>query len=156
MRGTVSVIFVICWSLWPAVNSYAQNILIKPFEQHNILLEKDNLLKMRPLEPEKESIRHMQIGIEPDIILIKIKKKLNVTVDREVFNKLYNKPKIDEEKMLREQWKKAFGIDVWYPYYKAKSVERWVKKKLSIKIFKLKGEPQFARNQILYTFKVKF
>lgn len=156
MRRTVSVIFVIWWSLCPVVNSYAQNILIKPFEQHDILLEKDNLLKMHPLEPEKESIKHIQIGIEPDVILIKIKKKRNTTVDREVFNKLYNKPKIDEEKMLREQWKKAFGIDVWYPYYKAKNVEKWIKKRLSIKIFKLKGEPQFARNQILYTFKAEF
>jgi hypothetical protein len=138
------------------VNPYAQDILIKPYEQPNLLLEKDNLFQIHSLEPENKLIKQIQMGIESDDILLEIKKMHNTTVDPEVFNKLYNKPKVDEKKMIREEWKKVFGIDVWYPYYKAKDVERWVKKRLSVKVFKFKGEPQFEKNQILYTFKANF
>lgn len=80
----------------------------------------------------------------------------SVPINHEIFNALYNKPMVDEKKRLREEWKKAFGIDVWYPYYEFKKVEKWVKKRFSVKIFRLKGEPEFARNQILYTLKTKF
>lgn len=156
MRRAVSVIFVIWWSLCLVVNPYAQDILIKPYEQPNLLLEKDNLFQIHSLEPENRLIKQIQMGIEPDDILLEIKKMHNITVDPEVFNRLYNKPKVDEKKMIREAWKKVFGIDVWYPYYKAKDVERWVKKRLTVKVFKFKGEPQFERNQILYTFKANF
>jgi len=156
MRRSVIVIFVIWWSLCPVANLYAQNILINPYEQHNLLLEKNNLFQLHSLEPENKPIKQIQMGIESDDILLEIKKMHNTSVDREVFNKLYNKPKVGEEKILREEWKKVFGIDVWYPYYKAKDVERWVKKRLSVKVFKLKGEPKFERNQALYTFKAKF
>lgn len=156
MRRIVSVTLVICQLLWPVVTPLAQDILINPYKPHNILLKKDNLFQIHLLEPENKTIKQIQIGIEPDDILLEIKKGHNTTVDCEVFNKFYNKPKVDEKKMLREEWKKAFGIDVWYPYYKAKDVEKWVKKRLGVKVFKFKGEPQFERNEVLYTFKAKF
>jgi len=67
--------------------------------------------------------------------------------------------KIDEEeekKILREKWKELLGIDIFYPYFKAKEVEHWIRNKASIKIFGMKGRPKFDRNQIIYTFKVTF
>ena len=67
--------------------------------------------------------------------------------------------KIDEEeekKILREKWKQFLGIDIFYPYFKAKEVEKWIRDKASIKIFGMKGRPKFDRNQIIYTFKATF
>ena len=84
-----------------------------------------------------------------------IKKLHNTAVNRKVFNMLYNKAKVDEKRMLREAWKRTFGIDVWYPYYKAKEIEDWVKERFSVKIFGLKGKPKFERDHILYIFKKK-
>jgi len=80
----------------------------------------------------------------------------NAKVNRKAFYALYNKPRLDEKKRLRESWKKAFGLDVWYPYYKTKAVEDWVKEKLSVRVFRIKGKPQFENKQILYVFKLGF
>ncbi|MFA5100006.1 MAG: hypothetical protein WC547_03885, partial [Candidatus Omnitrophota bacterium] len=77
-------------------------------------------------------------------------------IDRAVFNSLCTFPVRDEQQMVREAWKNAFGFDVWYPYYRAKDVERWVKKKASVKIFRMKGEPIIERGRFMYAFKTKF
>ena len=61
-----------------------------------------------------------------------------------------------EKKMLRKRWKKMLGIDVFYPYFKAKEVEKWVKDKASIKVFKIKGRPELKEDYIKYIFKIKF
>ncbi len=63
---------------------------------------------------------------------------------------------IDEKKILRKKWKDMLGVDIFYPYFKAKEVEDWIKEKARIDFFKLKGEPEFRRNQIQYIFKLKF
>lgn len=62
----------------------------------------------------------------------------------------------EERKILRRKWKEWLGIDIFYPYFKAKEVEKWVRKKASIKIFKLRGRPKFSNDQIQYIFRVKF
>jgi hypothetical protein len=62
----------------------------------------------------------------------------------------------EERKLLREDWEKLLGMDVFYPYYKAKEVEDWVSDKASVKIFKMKGSPTFKNNQFQYTFNLKF
>jgi hypothetical protein len=77
-------------------------------------------------------------------------------IDRRVFNSLCQPPVFDEQKVVRQAWKDAFGFDVWYPYYKAKEVEGWVKKKATIKVFKLKGEPIIEKGRIMYSFKTRF
>jgi len=83
-------------------------------------------------------------------------KPSNAKVNRKAFYALYNKPRLDEKKRLRESWKRAFGFDVWYPYYKTKAVEDWVKEKLSVKVFRIKGKPRFENKQILYVFNLGF
>lgn len=77
-------------------------------------------------------------------------------VNRPVFNSLYNPPKADEEDIVRKEWQEAFGVDVWYPYYKAKDVEDWIKERMSVRIWKLKGEPQVERTRVFYSFKSRF
>lgn len=62
----------------------------------------------------------------------------------------------EERKILREKWKEFLHIDMFYPYFKAKEVERWVRDKASVKVFKIRGRPKFENNQIKYTFKLKF
>jgi hypothetical protein len=69
---------------------------------------------------------------------------------------LGNSQAIDEYKIIRQAWEEAFGVDVWYPYFRAKKLEDSVKKKLRVKIFKLKGEPQIEKNRVSYAFKTPF
>jgi hypothetical protein len=78
------------------------------------------------------------------------------TAGRDVFRMLYNKRKVNEEKIIRQEWEKVLGMDVWYPYYKAKEVETWVKEKCSFRVFKFKGTPQFEKHQFTYVFKSRF
>jgi len=69
-----------------------------------------------------------------------------------------NKP-IDEnaEKIiLREQWERALGIDIFYPYFKAKELESKVKEKTSIRVFKMRGKSEFKSNEAKYTFFIRF
>lgn len=77
-------------------------------------------------------------------------------VDRKYIKAFLNPPKVDEEKLIRQQWKEFFGMDVWYPYYKAKEIEDWVKEKFKVKIWKFKGKPRFRRDRIDYIFRMKF
>jgi hypothetical protein len=67
-----------------------------------------------------------------------------------------NTKAIDEYKRIRQAWKEAFGLDVWYPYFAAKEIEDSVKKKLGVKIYKFKGEPQIEKNMVSYKFKTTF
>ncbi|MEW6101485.1 MAG: hypothetical protein AB1481_04240 [Candidatus Omnitrophota bacterium] len=163
MIKTFSVLAAICWLFSSAVPLDAQGMLLNPYSQYTPpALENENLVKARFVEQNindhellKSVSNSLALGLyrwntmEPNT-------PVNGTVNRKVFRELYNKAKPDEKELIRQAWKKAFGMDVWYPYYKAKDVERWVKKRLSVKIFKLKGEPEFEKNRILYTFKVKY
>ena len=87
---------------------------------------------------------------------LSVKQAKVIRIDRGVFNSFSQKPVYDENRAVRRAWSEAFGFDVWLPYYKAKEVEGWVKKKVSVKIFKLKGEAEFEKGRIMYTFKTKF
>lgn len=69
-----------------------------------------------------------------------------------------NKPMDEnaERIVLREQWERNIGIDIFYPYFKAKELESTVRKKTSVRIFKIKGKPEFKNNEAKYTFSIKF
>ena len=62
----------------------------------------------------------------------------------------------EERKILRKKWEDLLGLDIYYPYFKAKEVEKKVSEKFSVKVFKLKGKPEYKNGQITYTFKTKF
>jgi hypothetical protein len=62
----------------------------------------------------------------------------------------------EERIRLRKAWKRLLGADIFFPYFKAKEVEEWVREKAKIKFFNIKGKPEFNRNQIQYIFKIKF
>lgn len=59
---------------------------------------------------------------------------------------------------LREQWKEFLGIDVFYPYYKAKEVEKFVQSKTTIEFFNFKGRAEFEEgsSSVKYIFKKRF
>ena len=61
-----------------------------------------------------------------------------------------------EKMILREQWARNIGVDIFYPYFKAKELESKVKEKTSVRVFKLKGKPEFKSNEAKYTFTIKF
>ena len=61
-----------------------------------------------------------------------------------------------EKIILREQWEKRLGIDIFYPYFKAKELESKVREKTSVRILKIKGKPEFKSNEAKYTFSIKF
>ena len=75
-------------------------------------------------------------------------------IDKKVYtDTLENK---DEKRFLREQWQKFLGVDIWYPYFKAKEVEDWIGEKTKVELFHFKGRMRFENNQIKYTFKAQF
>ncbi len=61
-----------------------------------------------------------------------------------------------EKIVLREQWERQLGIDIFYPYFKAKELETKVREKTSVRLFKIKGKPEFKNNEAKYTFTIKF
>lgn len=61
-----------------------------------------------------------------------------------------------ERILLREQWAYNLGIDIFYPYFKAKEVETTVREKTSVKVFKVRGKSEFKSNEAKYIFSVKF
>ena len=69
-----------------------------------------------------------------------------------------NKP-IDENAeniLIRDQWERNIGIDIFYPYFKAKELESKVREKTSVRVLKLKGRSEFKTNEAKYTFSIKF
>ena len=62
----------------------------------------------------------------------------------------------NDREILREKWRDFLGVDLFYLYFKAKDLETWVKDKFSVKLFNMKGRPQFNKRRILYVFKATF
>ncbi|GEM_PF-3256902 len=75
-------------------------------------------------------------------------------IDKRIY--MDNLEKNKERILLREQWQKILGIDIWYPYFKAKEVEDWIGEKTKVELFHFKGRMRFENNQIKYTFKMRF
>lgn len=61
-----------------------------------------------------------------------------------------------ENMLIREQWARNLGIDIFYLYFKEKELEQSLKEKISIKVFKMKGNLEFKSNEAKYTFVTKF
>lgn len=83
-------------------------------------------------------------------------KKTGSLANKRAFRAFYNAASLDEKSLVRQAWDEALGIDVWFPYYKAKELEGWVRNRLSVRILRMKGEPSFEKNKATYAFKVKF
>ena len=67
--------------------------------------------------------------------------------------------KSEEKEQLREEWKEFLGIDVFYPYYKVKEVQKAVANKTTVKFFDFKGKAEFwdeDTKSLKYIFKKKF
>lgn len=169
MRQAASLVLILCWSLCSVANPYAQTIPLESYGPGTLVLEKYNLLQVNSLEldssslkpahsPERENsiTKPIRTRMQPDDILLKIKNMHDSVVNRAMFSKLYSQPNVDEKKMIREEWKKALGMDVWSPYYKVRDIEKRIKKKLGVKIFKFKGEPEFSKKKFIYSFNMKF
>jgi len=62
----------------------------------------------------------------------------------------------NDRKLIRQEWKDFFGVDVFYPYFKYKETEDKIKEKTSVRIFKMKGRAELSTDNIGYTFKIKF
>lgn len=62
----------------------------------------------------------------------------------------------DDKAALRQYWKETIGIDMFYPYFKAKALETKIKEKTSVNILKIKGKPEINEDGVKYIFKIKF
>lgn len=69
-----------------------------------------------------------------------------------------DKPVSEEEEkiVLREQWERRLGVDIFYPYFKAREIESKVSKKGSIKVLNISGKPEIKSNEAKYIFRIKF
>ncbi len=145
MRGQATALFVICL-LCVTSPLYAQAPLI-PSAEPPLLKPQETNLPTKDL-PTKEVNINTQEPIKEEQPALEFNHKL--------FKALYNKPKVEEKKKIRKEWEKTIGVDVWYPYFKAKEVEDWVRDRFSVRIFNMKGRPKFERDRISYTFSSKF
>jgi hypothetical protein len=162
----VLIFFVFClkFSVW------AQNVVIQVYDAQSRILKLNNLLPIDFTGLEKDLSRPIQKELEDycasllyqlgPILTVsqrtEIQESANAGLNREIFKLIYNKPRIDEKAVLRQEWAEAFGFDVWSPYYKYKEIEKLVKKKLSVQVFKLKGEPRLEKGKIFYVFAATF
>jgi len=64
--------------------------------------------------------------------------------------------KREEKKIIREAWKEWLGVDIWYPYFKAKEIEKWIKDRFRVKIFRFRGSLKFEKERLTYTFRMRF
>ena len=141
MATATKVILVACCLLLWMAPLYAQ-VALTPT---NALL---NLPSKENSQPQVQLQAKTTNPSEP----IELQKKLA----HATFKTLYNKPYVNEKKVIRTQWQQALGVDVWVPYYKAKEIEDRVSDKFSVKVFKLKGKPKCDENECRYTFSTKF
>lgn len=74
-------------------------------------------------------------------------------------NELPKNTSSDKEKdkqTLREEWKDFLhGLDIFYPYFKAKELEDWIGEKIKIEFLNLKGKPKIEEDEIFYIFRMK-
>ncbi len=88
-------------------------------------------------------------GLAPSIVSCSFPEWLNTQGD--------NKPDDAVENIIiREQWENNLGVDIFYPYFKAKELESKVREKSSVSIFKIKGKAEFKNKEAKYIFKIKF
>lgn len=170
----VLIFFILC-----ATVSWAQNVVIQVYDPQAIMLKPGTLLPMnffslrndlnlsisdegeayfRKIDKEKIFKQYLKIG---GSILVNTGqaatgKRPDSPSSREVFNAFYNTPGVEEKTVLRQEWEKALGFDVWSPYYQYKEIEKKVKSKLSVRVFKLKGEPRVERDKFFYVFATAF
>lgn len=64
----------------------------------------------------------------------------------------------ETKEQLREEWQEFLGIDVFYPYYKVREIEKHVQEKTKFELFKFKGKAEFetGTSSVKYIFKKKF
>jgi len=64
--------------------------------------------------------------------------------------------KNEEKRFIREAWEEWLGVDIWYPYFKAKEIEDWICDRFKVRIFRFKGRLKFEKEGATYSFKMQF
>ena len=62
----------------------------------------------------------------------------------------------EERKTLREKWRQALGIDIFYAYFKAQEIRHNVENKSEIKVLRLKGKARIKEDEAKFIFSIKF
>ena len=145
----------------------AQNWMINPLEQQTPAFKSVNSFPSYITEPPKDQVDSMPLHMKP----YELRRNYSLRdafYDKEMFlptgndgikeriKSLTNIKSTDDYKLIRQAWKEVFGMDVWYPYFALKKIEGSIKKKFTVKVFKLKGEPEFEKNWVSYAFKTTF
>ncbi len=174
---TLVLILVITSFIVSSVNSlHAQGIPLTMDDHQSFLVVPDTVIQAPVPETEDLPAARLDMTIRDDRwipepighafrwpsmsltmqITVKRQTARTLKVNTALFNALYNKPKVDERAQIRAEWTKTIGFDVWKPYFLFKEIEDWFKERFSIKIFGLKGKPQFGGNKFIYVFKGRF
>lgn len=64
--------------------------------------------------------------------------------------------KNEEKRIIREAWEEWLGVDIWYPYFKAKEIEDWISDRFKVRIFRFRGRLKFEKERVTYTFRMQF
>jgi hypothetical protein len=170
IRKVTLLIIFIFFIFFSVFSAWAQNVVIQVYDPQSRALKLNSLSPVNYIGLENDLSRPIQKELAGYYVSLldridpvltassptENKEPASAGLTREAFKLLYNKPRIDEKAVLRQEWAEAFGFDVWSPYYKYKEIEKLVKKKLSVQIFKLKGEPRLEKGKIFYVFASTF
>lgn len=139
----VAMVIVLCCSSAAVIPAWAENNP-PPKEEKKVLAKniqkKDKtIIKTPPAKSEENNTRSFL----------------------DIFNnKAYAAPvdENEEKNKLRREWEELTGVDIFYPYFKAKEIEDWASEKVEVKLFKMRGRLKLSgeKNQIKYTFSIKF
>jgi len=160
MFTAVLALFCVLILTGPALYAQSEGLVIgaTPLSQEQLKGDLNDFGIPRPATPLPEG-QLIKITITKPVQLpAQPKEKLDCVFWNFVNQRVYEDTvKIKEEKrILREKWQEWLGIDIFYPYYKAKEIENWVCDRTKVKIFSLRGRLKFENKQLRYTFSMRF
>jgi len=90
-------------------------------------------------------------GIQQIIMNMEGPKESDTAGSKNILNAFYlRREKGVEREKIRKRWEETIGVDIWYPYYKVKEIERWVKARFSFRIRKIKCKPRIKKGLANY------
>ncbi|MFA5389714.1 MAG: hypothetical protein WC312_08205 [Candidatus Omnitrophota bacterium] len=62
----------------------------------------------------------------------------------------------DDTDALREEWKQALRVDIFFAHFKAKEIAHKIEEKSKFKLFNMRGRAKIKQDSATYTFSHKF
>jgi len=133
-------------------NSLQTNILQKTSpplpSQDNTLLEDSYSIPLQDNTLQKQSTAPTKLKLQVESMSFNDwlnKKHCNFSIDKK-----------DGQESLREEWHQTLGIDIFFPYFKVEEIKNKIEDKFHVRFFKMRGKLSLQKEEVKYTFRLKF